>query len=473
MKSEIAKHLLLPEPGLAFHPDRASDCHIHPLRGLLEFGPYSAGCVPDPVRVATIAPAGEGPRLYRFMKELRASYRPGEREDYLPEWPGFQRVFGLHLRGAGGACHSELPAGLDTELRASARPHVVLADHLVRAIQALASRRPKFDVLFLYLPERWEQGHRGAAGDDFDLHDHLKAATAARGMPIQIVLENRALAYPDRASVMWRISLALYVKAGGVPWKLADTDEETAYIGLSYAVRPPDSRRPRFVTCCSQVFDAQGSGLEFIAYDAHEVEVRRDNPFLSRSEMFRVMTRSLDLYRRRHAGRSPRRVMVHKTTEFRREEVDGCMEAFHLCEAVDLVQIVEDTGWRGVRIDQGPRGKRGEPAAFPVPRGTLLSLGPRDVLLWTHGDVRGISNRGSYFQGGRGTPRPLRLVRHAGHGAWDDTAGSVLGLSKMDWNNDALYGPLPVTLGYAKTLARVIKRMPILGSMPYQFRFFM
>ncbi|CAA9454426.1 MAG: Piwi domain protein [uncultured Rubrobacteraceae bacterium] len=44
---------------------------------------------------------------------------------------------------------------------------------------------------------------------------------------------------------------------------------------------------------------------------------------------------------------------------------------------------------------------------------------------------------------------------------------------KMNWNNDALYDPLPVTLGYAKVLARVVKRMRGLGSAPYQFRFFM
>ena len=273
---------------------------------------------------------------------------------------------------------------------------------------------------------------------------------------------------------MWRIGLALYVKAGGVPWKLADADPETAYIGLSYAVRPIDSKRPRFVTCCSQVFDAEGSGLEFVAYDAHEVEVQRENPFLSRTEMFRVMTRSIDLYRRRHAGRTPRRVMVHKTTEFKNDEIDGCMEAFHLCEAVDLVQVVEDVGWRGVRIDSGADGAgKGKVAAFPVSRGTLISLGPYEALLWTHGDVQGINERGPFFQGARSTPRPLRLVRHAGHGAWDETARAVLALTKMDWNNDALYDQLPVTLSYARVLARVVKRMPSLGSAPFQFRFFM
>jgi hypothetical protein len=472
MSSEIGPHVCLPEPKLAFHPDRASDRDIHPLLGLMRFGPYSSGLVPDPIRVATITPASEGSRLFNFMKELNSTAKATERADYLPDWPGFQRVFGLHMKGAARSCHIELDAALEQEFRSSSSPHIVLADRLVRAIQSLDARRAEFDVLFIYIPLRWEPGYVGGPDEDFDLHDHLKATTAARRLPVQLVREDKALAYPDRASVMWRIGLALYAKAGGVPWKLAGTDPETAYIGISYAIRSMQSNRPRFVTCCSQVFDAEGAGLEFVAYDAHEVEVQRDNPFLSRAEMFRVMTRSMDLYRRRHAGRSPRRVMVHKTTEFKRDETDGCMEALHLCEAVDLVQVVESVGWKGIQIQRGRDPKKGEPTAYPLSRGTLIGIAPAEALLWTHGGVHGIGVR-EYFQGARSTPRPLRLIRHAGHGPWDESACAILALSKMDWNNDALYDPLPVTLEYAKVLSRVVKRMDGLGSTPYQFRFFM
>lgn len=474
MSSQITPHLWFPEPNLAFHPDRSQDVDIHPLRGLLRFGPYSAGWVPDPIRVATITPAGESERLYNFMKELNSTFDPRERKDYLPKWPGFGAAFNLKMRGAGAGCHLELEAHLGTELENVAAAHIVLAERLTRAIHALESRRDDFDVIFIYLPQSWAAGFVGGPGEDFDLHDHLKAAAASRRIPIQLVREDKALAYPDRASVMWRVGLALYVKAGGVPWKLADANQETAYIGISYAVRPIDSDRPRFVTCCSQVFDADGAGLEFVAYDAHEVEVQRDNPFLSRAEMFRVMTRSLDLYRRRHAGRTPRKVIVHKTTEFKAEEVEGCMEALHLCESVDLVQVVEDVGWRGARIDPSrDGGSKGSPAGYPVARGSLVSLTGRECLLWMHGDVKGISERGGYFKGSRSTPHPIRLVRHAGHGPWDETAHSALALSKMNWNNDALYDPLPVTMSYAKVLARVVKRMSGLGTAPYQFRFFM
>lgn len=468
MSSEIAPHICLAEPTLSFHPDRKSDHDIHPLRGLVRFGPHSKGLVPDPIRVATIAPTAEAEQLYSFMRNLSASFKPTERREYLPEWPGFQTVFGTRVTGAAAGCHIKIDGGFERELAVAERPHSVLVDRLLRAIHELERSRQEFDVIFICLPVRWSPAFNGREDDDFDLHDHLKAVTAARRIPIQIVREDRALTYPHKASVMWRIGLALYAKAGGVPWKLADAEPETAHIGISYAVRAQTSEKPRFVTCCSQVFDGEGSGLEFVAYDAHEIDIQRENPFLSRTEMFKVMSRSLDLYRRRHAGRSPRRVIVHKSTEFKLDEIDGCMDAFHLCEMVDLVQVVSETGWRGARIE----GYR-KPAGYPVPRGTIVGLGAREALLWMHGDVAGIKDRGSYFQGARSTPRPIKLIRHAGHGPWDDTAAAALALSKMNWNNDALYDPLPVTMGYAQVLARVIKRMNGLGCSPYQFRYFM
>jgi hypothetical protein len=165
-------------------------------------------------------------------------------------------------------------------------------------------------------------------------------------------------------------------------------------------------------------------------------------------------------------------VMVHKTTEFKFEEIDGCMDALHICEAVDLIQVVQNVGWRAAQIQHKQGDTKGEASAYPVQRGSLLNLGPYEALLWTHGNVRGVGKR-EYFQGSRSTPRPIRLVRHAGHGTWHDAASGILSLSKMDWNNDALYDPLPVTLEYAKVLAQVVKRMDVLGTTPYQFRFFM
>lgn len=474
MTSEIGPTIALPEPELLFSAERESYRDIHPLRGLARYGPYSNSFfVSNPIQIATIAPFGESNRLNEFMRNLDQSFHPTERTEYLPDWPGFSKVFGTRKAAADKSCRIELDRDLDLLLRDSELPQLVLVERLVRAIQQIEAHRTAFDVLFVYLPERWAAAFRGLE-DDFDLHDHLKAYTAAHAIPLQIVREGRALSYPCKASVMWRIGLALYAKAGGVPWKLADVEPDTAYIGLSYAVRPVEADKSRFVTCCSQVFDADGAGLEFIAYDADasEMQVQRDNPFLSRHEMFRVITRSMLLYRRRHGGASPRRVMIHKSTEFREEEALGCFDALPTCNEIDLIQVVGDVGWRGAKWERDRNDPEKQTAdRFPVRRGSLLGIGDREALLWIHGAVD--LNQRTHFQGGKSTPQPIKLVRHAGHGGWGDTARAALALSKMNWNNDNLYDMLPVTMSYAQVLARVLKRMPLLGSSAFHFRYFM
>ena len=101
MTSQIASHIWLPEPMLAFHPQPAPriESNIRYV-GYWEYGPHSAGFVPDPIRVATLAPHGESQRIYDFMRNLNSAFNPRERRDYLPRWPGFQRVFGLRMRAA-------------------------------------------------------------------------------------------------------------------------------------------------------------------------------------------------------------------------------------------------------------------------------------------------------------------------------------------------------------------------------------
>ncbi|MBK1673330.1 hypothetical protein CKO35_08410 [Ectothiorhodospira shaposhnikovii] len=46
-------------------------------------------------------------------------------------------------------------------------------------------------------------------------------------------------------------------------------------------------------------------------------------------------------------------------------------------------------------------------------------------------------------------------------------------LTKMDWNNDALYDPVPVTIRYSQRLARTIANVPTLPGNAYAYRLFM
>lgn len=466
---ELPGYSRINEPELMFDPLTPKPYSNHPLKGLIEFGPYSHKIAPiDQIRVGVICPIGCFHIVRSLIHEFGRSHLPQERKDYLPGYPGFEQVFKskIHLLNESQSVQFDGQKVTNSQNKA----YISLSQELTAAIQTISKQRMDFDVLFIFLPESLSEGFLDTE-TDFDLHDFLKATTALHNIPTQIIRENKAVNYKCRCSVMWRLSIALYVKAGGVPWKLASTDTETAFIGLSYSTRfNVQTGHYDFTTCCSQVFDSDGTGLEFIAYDTGEVDFRvGDNPFLTRAEMRKLMSKSLSLYQKRHSGRAPKRLIVHKTSYFSEAEIDGAFDAIPSNIHLELLQVVESTNWKGIKYLQ--TSGQASPASFPVDRGCFVQTGAREVMLWTQGNV--LLGSRNYFKEGKNIPSPIFLRRFAGDGGWDHSCQAIIGLTKMNWNHDALYDKLPVTLGYAKVLASAIKRMSNLVNKPYEFRFFM
>ena len=63
--------------------------------------------------------------------------------------------------------------------------------------------------------------------------------------------------------------------------------------------------------------------------------------------------------------------------------------------------------------------------------------------------------------------------RHMGRGPFDLLASEAMALAKIDWNNDALYDPLPVTIMYSQRLSRTISNVSSLPAHSYPYRLFM
>jgi hypothetical protein len=468
-------HQRFVEPELAFDAFDSSQRHTNPLAGLGQFRPFSQGTwgVDRPAaRVATLGPADARVQLKALLEELRDPADPVERRDYLPPYPGFNAVFGASLIPAGDSARIDLDSGLDDDLKISAHPHRLLGQALTDGLDQLHLLRHEFNVVVFYLPRRWQPYF--TAGD-FHLHDHVKAHAARLGLTTQILTQD-ALDYRCRASVRWRLSTALYAKAGGTPYKLATgglLKPDTAYIGLAYGVRDAGGSDQQFVVCCSQMFDAQGGGLDFIAHDLSDDVDDVRNPLLSRDDMRSVISRSLAVYADRHAGRRPGQLVIHKQIPFTADETAGAIDAWGASADLTCLSIKRPT-WRGVLIT-GPRdAKTGGPSyGYAIDRGTLTQLDDHSALLWVTGNARPATlNQRNYLQGGKGTPRPLHITRHTGAGPLAEPAAQVLALSKMDWNTDALYSSLPVTITYAQVLARVVKTEQ-LPNLPYDFRLFM
>ncbi|MHC6158381.1 argonaute/piwi family protein [Bradyrhizobium elkanii] len=330
--------------------------------------------------------------------------------------------------------------------------------------------------MLVHFPDSWTSATRTKF---FDAHDALKALGAKYSIPTQ-VLNDRVFTFTHTASLAWRLATALYVKAAGTPWKLAPlkgVPADTAYIGLAYALRG-DQRDAHYVTCCSQVFDMDGGGMQFVAFEARDpvadVAEARRNPFLSRDGMRAVLARSLELYQGRNGGNLPKRLVIHKTTAFKQDEIEGAFDALAGVPEVECVEVGTASCWRGVWLIESGRPKPPTKASgYPVPRGTVVIRSGNSALVWVAGNAPQVSSKGDYYQGKKSIPKPLQLIRHTGRGSLELTAHEALALTKMDWNNDALYDPVPVSIRYSQRLARTIANVPDLPGNVYPYRLFM
>ena len=476
-KSKLPPFALLNEPNLSFDIDDAS-LDVSPLRGLDRFGPHSSDFFPNftpELRLATMGPQSGWPQLRQLVTTLRSNHAAADRKDYVPAFGGFEKVFGVPLVAAEKNAHIKWKDDLHS-VAPSQPPHLQLLKAMREGMDQLSIVRDRFDVALVYLPEMWKIAFYA---EGFNAHDELKALGAARGIPTQVI-NDRSFSFSYKASLAWRLSIALYVKAGGVPWKLGPLQgvpQHTAYIGLAYSLRS-NKEGTKFVTCCSQVFDADGGGMQFVAFEARDPieetpEIRR-NPYLSRNDMRAVMARSLNLYQSRNGGSLPRRLVVHKTTAYKQEEIEGALDATTAIPEVECIEINQSSPWRSVWLTESKgSGARSRPDGYPVPRGTLLFQSGSSALVWVAGNAPDASLERNYYQGKKSIPKPLKLIRHTGSGPLEYTALEALALTKMDWNNDALYDPVPVTIRYSQTLAQTIASVPSLPGREYPYRLFM
>lgn len=84
--SHLIAYQNIPEPLLTFNPERDDCISIHPLKGLIEYGPYNQKLIGNAfpiIRVATMGPKGTHKIISELINQLKSRQTPQERKEYL------------------------------------------------------------------------------------------------------------------------------------------------------------------------------------------------------------------------------------------------------------------------------------------------------------------------------------------------------------------------------------------------------
>lgn len=463
------------EPTLMFSNRAANGTgrDAHPVRGILANRPFDFSLtkqqLSSDIRLGIVCPKAESRQLQSYLQSASRSISPGKYEaDYLPEYPGFSRAFGVDLLVAepnsNGWSICPEPTGSDERAMT-----LEVARNINRCIDGLqASHSP--NVILIFFPERWAK-LRGYSSESekFDVHDFVKASSVQRGIGTQF-LDQSTLTDSLQCRVWWWLSLAFYVKAMRTPWVLDGLDRDTAFVGLGTSVDSTRERGKHVVMGCSHIYSSRGEGLQYRLSQIENPVFHGRNPFLSREDARRIGEQVREQFFESRS-KLPTRVVIHKRTRFTPEEQFGLREGLSGISQIEMLEVVIDESLRYIASHVDSSGNMKEDN-YPVRRGSVVRLDDFSALLWVHG-VTSAANRGQrYYQGKRRIPAPLVIRRHAGSSDLRQLAEEILGLSKMNWNTFDFYTKLPATVQSSNEIARIGSLMSSGIAKSFDFRLF-
>jgi hypothetical protein len=459
---------ILDEPELEFGGGQR---HVDPRFGIGTYGPADLGLddAPTMIRLGLVGPRDQLDGLRRWIDRCRQPIgAKDEKYPHLfPAFPGCDSDVGLFttLTFTDRNCREvsdralQHAVGLPGELAVKAMVEVYLSE-----LEAIAEDN-RVDVILVARPETLDDVHLAAqtAQDQADagkprtgrppvvanFHDLLKARALTLGKPLQILRRStwdEAAPPPphrsrqDEATRAWNLHVALYYKAGGVPWRLqrASTDLATCFVGVSF-YRAADS--DTLDTAVAHIFNERGDGV-IVRGGTAQVSKEDRQPHLLAADASNLLLNALAVYKREHRT-LPARVVIHKSSRFTADETAGFTAAAddRDLHALDLVWITNSEDAMVLR-----------PGNAPPLRGTFMTLGAGEHLIYTKGSVDFYSTYPGMY-----VPRPVGLRPARSTIAPRELGVEILALSKMNWNQSRLDGRYPITLQTADQVKQILR----------------
>lgn len=477
----------LQEPELEFGVSR----HIDIRFGLMNYGPldYAHPLAPKEIRVGIIGTNETVEGVRNWLEKCRKGIpaKISKQPNLFPKFPGFQPDVGFQSTLImNDRLQRTINPRIFQDLAKIKKTNQIITEsaELFYTELKYLSDNTKPDVLICALPQILLD-MTVAPADQFDeiideeedeievplnFHHLMKAKVMDLKVPIQLIVpstydetkrrrqKRRAelLRRPqDEATRAWNLHTALYYKANGVPWRLFRKPGEytTCYVGISFFKTLDGSA---LLTSVAQVFNERGEGVVVRGGPA-KISKHDRQVHLEGKDAAQLLNNALALYKEEHKN-FPARVIVHKTSTFQNDEMEGFLTAAqsHRVEFIDLVSVNKSL----TRLFRA--------GLYPSLRGTFLRLSESLSILYTRGSVDFFSTYPGMY-----VPRPLLIRCERTEQTPKFLAQEILALTKMNWNNTQFDGGDPITIRAARQVGAILKYVPNNSGIASAYRYYM
>jgi len=392
------------------------------------------------VNLGIVALEGDLNNVIEHLANMVNAHQAAARTGGVP-YPGFENIYGglkLNIPSRKTSDSIQIISGMEIEnAKKSSLPFDNIVQLYSHKLEGLEQRR-EAQVAIIEVPEVL-QPFFSYGSERRDLRAALKALGVRKRMYTQLLLASKLdHTQPgyDLCDNMWNLSLALYVKAGGVPWRLEQSSEGTCFVGISFGIK--FGERQSILIGLAEVFDEFGESVNIKVVEDTYTSDR--GLHLSKAKMKDLVELAVSGYVE-SKNSHPQRLVLHKTTFFDDWEKQGALLAVSDGTACDLIYAQFRTARRLIAS-----------GGYPPDRGTFWQTNEDGGLLYTTGYV---ASRKTYP--GMGTPHPLQITKHHGDSPITSIAKEVLGLTKMNWDSAAIMNREPVTIEYSRRVIEVLK----------------
>ena len=292
-----------------------------------------------------------------------------------------------------------------------------------------------------------------------NFHRALKAKCMVmrNAVPLQIIRQHTYLptaGTQNEATRAFNLTTALYYKASNTPWQPAGLQSGTCFVGISFHYMKRKQGEILFASL-AQAFSTDTEPFAIQGEPLSDHQVRDKQPYLEPEQAERIARKVVDQFKFR-TGIYPSKLVIHKTSKFQKEEIDGFKSATK--SAVPSLEMVwmRPTGFR--LISDG----RNE-----VERGMFIDVERTKRYLFTTGYVTWWKE-----YPGPHVPSPLELTL-VDDGDLEERALEILTLCKMNWNSADGLGRHPITISFARHVGAIMTEVPDGVEINPSYRFYM